>query len=73
MTQERLAYLERIEDHGAEHGWVAPLNREDIEYFAHFRKVCKRYNINPGKATRLEYDFVMQVAESEFCLQAANS
>lgn len=72
MRNERLEYLEKIEEHGAEVGWVTPMNQEDIEYFAYFRKVCKRYNIDPNKATRLEYDFVMQVAESEFYLQAAN-
>ena len=73
MPQERIDYLERIEAHGAEHGWVAPLTQEDKAYFAHFRSVCKRYNINPGKATRLEYEFVMRVTESEFYLQAANA
>ena len=72
MTKERLEYLEIIEEHGAEAGWVTPMNQEDIEYFAYFRKVCCRYNIDPNKATRLEYDFVMQVAESEFYSQAAN-
>ena len=52
-------------------GWVVPLEQEDLEYFAYFRSVCKRYNIDPSKATRLEYDFVMRVAESEFYLQKA--
>ena len=42
--------------------WVAPLDEEDREYF---------YNINPSRATRLEYDFVTRVAESEFYLQKA--
>ena len=51
-----------------EKSWVAPLEQEDREYFAYFRTVCKRYNIVPSKATRLEYDFVMRVAESEFYL-----
>lgn len=46
--------------------------QEDIDYIAYFRKVCNRYNINPSKATQLEYDFVMQVAESEFYLQTVN-
>lgn len=54
-----------------EKSWVAPLEQEDREYFAYFRTVCKRYNIVPSKATRLEYDFVMRVAESEFYLQKA--
>lgn len=48
--------------------WIAPLDEEDREYFSYFRTVCKRYNINPSRATRLEYDFVTRVAESEFYL-----
>lgn len=32
----------------------------------------KRYNISPSKATRLEYDFVTRVAESEFYFQKAS-
>jgi len=51
--------------------WVAPLTQEDRDYFTYFRTVCKRYNIVPSKATRLEYDFVTRVAESEFYLQKA--
>ena len=46
-----------------ERSWVTPLNEEDREYFSYFRTVCKRYNINPSRATR--------VAESEFYLQKA--
>ena len=44
---------------------------EDREYFSYFRTVCKRYDIVPSRATRLEYDFVTRVAESEFYLQKA--
>lgn len=73
MDKERLDYLGKIEDHGAEHGWVAPLTDEDRAYFHHFREVCKRYNINPSTATRLEYDFVTRVTESEFYLQKAQA
>ncbi len=51
--------------------WVAPLDEEDREYFSYFRTVCKRYDIVPSRATRLEYDFVTRVAESEFYLQKA--
>ena len=54
-----------------EKSWVVLLEQEDLEYFTYFRSVWKRYNINPSKATRLEYDFVMRVAESEFYLQKA--
>ena len=60
MDQKRFEYLQRIEEHAAETGWVAPLTKED-----------KEYNINMSKATRLEYDFVIRVAESEFYLQRA--
>ena len=73
MDQERLEYLQRIEEHAAETGWVAPLTHEDKEYFAYLRTVFKRYNIAPSKATRMEYNFVLRVAESEFYLQQANA
>ena len=56
MDNGRLAELEKIESHGAENGWVAPMTEEDREFFAYFRSVFKRYNISPSKATRLEYD-----------------
>ena len=65
--------LQRVEDVGAASGWVSPLSQEDREYFAYLRKVFKRYNITPSRATRLEYDFVIRVAESEFYLQKANA
>lgn len=73
MEQTKFEYLRQIEEHASETGWVAPLTREDKEYFAYLRKVFKRYNIVPSKATRLEYDFVIRVAESEFYLQQANA
>ena len=73
MDKERMAELEKIESHGAENGWVAPMTEEDREFFAYFRSVFKRYNISPSKATRLEYDFVTRVAESEFYLQKTNA
>lgn len=73
MDQKKFEYLQRVEDHAAETGWVAPLTQEDKDYFAYLRSVCKRYNITPSKATRLEYDFVTRVAESEFYLQKANA
>ena len=73
MDKERMAELEKIEAHGAENGWVAPMTAEDREFFAYFRSVFKRYNISPSKATQLEYDFVTRVAESEFYLQKVNA
>lgn len=69
MDNERMEELEKIEAHGAENGWVAPMTEEDKEFFAYFRSVFKRYNISPSKATRLEYNFVTQVTESEFYCQ----
>ncbi len=54
-----------------EQNWVSPLTQEDRDYFAYFRMVCKRYNLVPSMATRLEYEFVTRVAESEFYLQKA--
>ena len=71
MDKERMAELAEIEAHGAENGWVTPMTEEDKEFFAYFRSVFKRYNISPSKATRLEYDFVTRVAESEFYFQRA--
>ena len=73
MDQERLEYLLLIEEQASETGWVAPLTREDKDYFAYLRTVFKRYNIVPSKATRVEYDFVLRVAESEFNLQRAST
>lgn len=73
MEQQRLEYLRRVEEHAAETGWVAPLTQEDKDYLAYLRSVCKRYNIALSKATRLEYDFVIRVAESEFYLQKVNA
>ncbi len=70
MSREELL---KIEAEGNEQGWVTPLTKEDKEYFVYLRKVFKRYNIVPSKATRLEYDFVTRVAESEFYLQQANA
>ena len=70
MSREELLRAEVI---GSEQGWVAPMTQEDKEYFAYLRTVFKRYNIVPSKATRLEYDFVLRVAESEFYLQQANA
>ena len=70
MSKEELLRAEAI---GSEQGWVAPLTQEDREYFAYLRTVFKRYNIVPSKATRLEYDFVLRVAESEFYLQQADA
>ncbi len=73
MTDQEKRYYQEIEDHGSAVGWVAPTNQEDKAFLSYFRKVCKRYNIAPSKATKLEYDFVTRVTESEFYLQQANA
>ena len=73
MDKEKWEYLQKIEEHAAETGWVAPLTQEDKDYLVYLRAVSKRYNINLSRATRLEYDFVIRVAESEFYLQQANA
>jgi len=73
MSEMNREELMKIEAAGSEYGWVTPLTKEDKEYFAYLRKVFKLYNIVPSKATRLEYDFVTRVAESEFYLQQANA
>lgn len=73
MDEMRRDRLMQMEEHGARVGWVAPLKQEDKDYFAYLQSVFKRYNIVPSKATRLEYDFVTRVAESEFYLQQANA
>lgn len=68
LSKEQVNYYEEL---GNKYGWVAPLTDEDREYFTLFRSVFKRYNINPSKATKLEYDFVVRVTESEFLLRRA--
>lgn len=70
LTQQQLRQAEQV---GEAQGWVTPMTQEDREFFAYFRKVFQRYHIEPSKATRLEYDFVTRVAESEFYLQQANA
>ena len=50
MLEQKRSYLQNMEEHGAVHGWVAPLNNEDCEFLTYFRSVCKRYNIIPSKA-----------------------
>ena len=69
MSKEELLRAETI---GNKQGWVTPMTQDDSEYFAYLRMVFKQYNIVTSKATRLEYDFVIRVAESEFYSQQAN-
>lgn len=69
MTEQEKREIVELEAHASENGWVAPLTDNDRDYLAYFRSVCKRYNIVPSRANRLEYEFVTRVAESEFYLQ----
>ena len=73
MSELSREELLKAESTGSEQGWVMPLTQEDKAYFTYLRTVFERYNIVPSKATRLEYDFVIRVAESEFYLQQANA
>ena len=59
-------------------GTVEPLssqsyNREGKILYPRVRRKPCGFLISPSKATRLEYDFVTRVAESEFYLQKANA
>ena len=71
--EERYERMYQMEQLGDAQGWVAPMTQEDRDFIVYFRHVFKRYNIVPSKATRLEYDFVTKVAESEFYLQRTNA
>ena len=63
MDNERMEELEKIEAHGAENGWVAPMTEEDREFFAYFRSVYKRYNskIEIQNGVMLLLDFIFPV------------
>ena len=73
MDKERMAELEKIESHGAENGWVAPMTEEDRAFYSYIRSVFMRYKISRSKATQLEDEFVTRVAESEFYLQKSKA
>lgn len=73
MENRPFAHPGEGEHCGERKGWVQPLSQQEKEYFAYLQSVFHRYNITPAKATRLEYEFVLRVAESEFYLQKANA
>ena len=73
MAEQARAYLRQVEDKVEENEWVAPLAPDDRDFLAYFRAVCRRYNIEPSRATRLEYEFVTRVAEREFYIQQVNA
>ena len=55
MSEQGKQYLQEIEEHGAQSGWVEPINQDDRDFLAHFRLVCKRYNIVPSRARNNSY------------------
>ena len=40
---------------------------DDLAYIAYFRQTCKRYNIDFASADQDERDFVVCMAEKDFC------
>ena len=60
MLNEKYANLDKL---AAPDGYVAPPTGDDLSYVLHFRRVCKRYNIDFANADADERDFVMRMAE----------
>ncbi len=71
MSVERREYLQRVEDHAAETGWLTPPTQENRDYMAFLLGVCAQYNIVLSRATPLEFEFVTRVADDEFYLRRA--
>ena len=65
MDQKELEYLQRIEDHAAQTGWVAPLTQEDKAYFAYLRQVSKRYNTFSKRILTEEPKFAQKRKDTE--------
>lgn len=63
MLQEKYA---KLDDLAASGSYVVPLTSEDLAYAAHFRQICRRYNIDFAKADQDERDFVLRMAEKSF-------
>lgn len=68
LRKERLYY----DRNGNNLEFITPGSAEEREFFSYLHSVFKRYNIDSNKATRLEFDFAIRVAESEFYTQPAN-
>ena len=68
MLQEKYA---KLDDLAAPDRYVAPATEGDLAYIAHFRQVCRRYNINFSSADPDERDFVMRMAEKSFLSKRA--
>ena len=59
------AYL-KLDELAAPNSYVAVPSEEDLAYVAHFRQVCKRYQIAFAQADEDERDFVIRMAEKSF-------
>ena len=68
MLEEK--YL-KLDDLAAPDGYVAPSTSEDLDYIAHFRQACKRYNIDFVSADQDERDFIIRMAEKNFAQKRA--
>ena len=73
MASEEHEYLQRIEEHTAETGWLTPPTRENRDYMAFLLGVCARYNIVLSRATPLEFEFGTRVADNEFYARRAEN
>ena len=49
MDKGRMAELEKIEAHGAENGWVAPMTEEDREFFSYFARCLSATLFHPQR------------------------
>lgn len=67
---ENHKYLE-LDTLAAPNGYVARPTQEDLEYVMHFRRTCKRYQIDFAKADQDERDFVIHMAEKTFLQKRA--
>ena len=63
MLQEKYAMLDHL---AAPDQFVALPTDNDLAYILHFRKVCRRYNIDFALADQDERAFVIHMAEKEF-------
>lgn len=68
MLQEKYS---RLDDLAAPNSYVAPPSQEDLAYIGCFRQTCKRYNIDFEKADHDEREFVIRMAEKNFCPKRA--
>ncbi len=55
----------------APNGYVAYPSEDNLAYVTHFRKICKRYQIDFAAADADERDFVIRMAEKSFSQKRA--